>query len=143
MTDIKFLVPGVPVPKSRIPTNGGKFAFTPKKTVAYEGLVRHSYSEKYPDVEPTSDLVELFVTFAFPIPAGAKRKRGPDKIVPGDRHAIRPDLDNLIKSVLDGLNQVAFVDDKQVVGIHAIKIYGKVPGAIVSLRPATGGKTND
>ncbi len=37
--------------------------------------------------------------------------------------ATRPDIDNLIKSVLDGLNGVAYQDDGQIVMLHAQKEY--------------------
>ena len=35
----------------------------------------------------------------------------------------RPDVDNLVKAVLDGLNGIAFKDDCQVVEVHATKGY--------------------
>jgi crossover junction endodeoxyribonuclease RusA len=31
------------------------------------------------------------------------------------------DIDNLVKAVLDGLNEIAWVDDHQVVELHAVK----------------------
>ena len=36
----------------------------------------------------------------------------------------KPDLDNLVKSVLDGLNGIAYVDDNQIIDIEARKEYG-------------------
>jgi len=38
-------------------------------------------------------------------------------------HTNRKDLDNLIKFVLDSLNNVAYVDDSQVVSIRSLKLY--------------------
>ena len=40
---------------------------------------------------------------------------------------MRPDIDNLVKIVLDGLNGVAFMDDKQVIELYAIKRYSIEP----------------
>jgi Holliday junction resolvase RusA-like endonuclease len=34
---------------------------------------------------------------------------------------LRGDVDNYVKSLLDGLNGVAYDDDKQVVNLHAYK----------------------
>lgn len=39
------------------------------------------------------------------------------------RCTVRPDLDNLVKLVLDALNGVAYADDSQIVRIHAFKKY--------------------
>jgi Holliday junction resolvase RusA-like endonuclease len=35
--------------------------------------------------------------------------------------SLRGDLDNYVKTVMDGLNGVAWVDDKQVIDIQAVK----------------------
>lgn len=51
----------------------------------------------------------------------------------GQYHTKKVDLDNVIKSVLDGLNGVAFDDDAQVAQITAFKFYGMVPGLEVTL----------
>jgi Holliday junction resolvase RusA-like endonuclease len=137
--DITFYVPGLPVAKARARITKEGRAFPSRKTEVYESLVRQSFAAKNPDFEPMTEPVNLYVSFYFSIPESAKRKKGPDKILPDDPFIIRPDLDNLVKSILDGLNTVAFVDDKQIVGIFAAKKYGMVPGAYVSLRPARGG----
>ena len=48
----------------------------------------------------------------------------------------RPDLDNYLKAILDGLNEIAFTDDSLVCKIQAEKKYGdeKVIVKIKSLR---------
>ena len=43
----------------------------------------------------------------------------------------KPDIDNIIKAVLDGLNGVAFKDDAQVVFISAQKLYSDTPRLVV------------
>ena len=36
---------------------------------------------------------------------------------------IKPDIDNVAKAVLDGLNGIAFEDDKQVINLRIAKAY--------------------
>ena len=43
--------------------------------------------------------------------------------------SVAPDLDKLIRAVLDGLTAIAYVDDGQVVSIVAEKAYGARIGA--------------
>lgn len=48
-------------------------------------------------------------------------------------YAAHKDLDNLAKSVLDGLNGVLYKDDKQIVDLHVSRRYGKRPGFLLSV----------
>lgn len=136
VNEVLFFVPGQPVPKKRPRVMKSGVTFTPKESLYYENRVLGAYKQKYPMREPTKDPLRLCVTFSFPIPQSAKRKKLPDKIQPGDQFVHRPDLDNLVKSVLDALNGVAFADDAQVVMIVAQKVYGAIPGATVTITEA-------
>ena len=69
--------------------------------------------------------VQIGVDFYLPRPkALPKTKPTP--------HTRRPDLDKLVRGVLDGLTGVVFRDDSQVVRVTAAKYYA-------SLRPSAGG----
>lgn len=46
-------------------------------------------------------------------------------------HAKRPDLDKLVRTVLDALTGIAWIDDSQVCQIDATKQYGEQPGVAV------------
>lgn len=53
----------------------------------------------------------------------------------------KPDLDKLIRSTLDGLTGIAYVDDAQVVSVTAAKWWqelGGTPGAAITVREVTG-----
>lgn len=43
----------------------------------------------------------------------------------------KPDIDNIIKAILDGLNKTMFIDDKQIVELSVKKQYGETPCVIV------------
>lgn len=43
-------------------------------------------------------------------------------------------MDNIIKTIMDALNGIAYEDDKQVCEIHVEKIYGEIPKVMVEVR---------
>jgi Holliday junction resolvase RusA-like endonuclease len=76
------------------------------------------------DKKGISDGVNITVTFFFPRPKGK----------PKGRMTTRPDIDKLIRAVLDALTSVLFEDDSQVDEMTIIKSYqaeGYAPGAII------------
>jgi len=73
--------------------------------------------------------VRLNAVFRFSVPQSRMKK-----LKEGDPHTQRPDLDNCQKSVLDGLNRVAWHDDSQVVQMHVMKVWTKgEPGVDVQI----------
>ena len=102
-----------PVAKARPRFARGR-VFTPFKTERYEAhiaVVAAAQMNGSPMIEGP-----IYAKFRFIF----KRK----KSVTRAHHIIRPDLDNLIKAILDGLNGVAFKDDAQVCSLSATKVYG-------------------
>lgn len=60
--------------------------------------------------------VSLALTFMFQRP-----KTAPER----EAHTVKPDVDKLIRAILDSLsNGIGYDDDSQVVSIHAAKQYG-------------------
>ena len=136
MIDFKVIGKIVGKQRPRASSIGGHARiYTPKDTMNYESLVKFSFLEKYPNFIPYDNESALKVKIlAFkPIPkAYSKKKRqlALDGIV---RPTIKPDLDNIAKSVLDGLNQVAFVDDKNVVELKVEQYYHQVEFLLVTI----------
>jgi Holliday junction resolvase RusA-like endonuclease len=72
---------------------------------------------------PFDGPIRLTVEAVFePAASWSKSKR--DAALQGLRHTAKPDADNIIKSISDGLNGVAFVDDAQVAELLVRKRYG-------------------
>lgn len=115
-------VPGIPVGKGRprMTVRGGHAtAYTPEKTVRYENLVRTTFVKEYPFAVPLDVPVKVFIGAEFPIPKSwSKKKKASAKYV-----TKKPDIDNIIKSVFDGLNGVAWTDDALVTVLEAGKRY--------------------
>lgn len=77
------------------------------------------------------DAVRLAITFWMPRP---KTHKGPEA---PHWHSSRPDIDKLLRAVLDALTGVAYPDDSCVVAVQACKVYGPGPGGIqVRIEPA-------
>ena len=131
---MRFTVPGLPVAKQRPrwkKVGDRVITYTPGKTVDYEHLVGWSFLEA--GGKPTESMVKLRMTAVMQAPVSWSKKRRTAVTEGKERPKTRPDLDNLIKSVMDGLNGVAYRDDKQVVMIEAEKIYGNPPRVEVEI----------
>lgn len=132
-----FVVLGDPVGKARprVCNVAGKArAFTPKKTKDYEELVRAEYARQ---VGATiSGALMVCLTFEVEPPKSWSQKKKADAISGAIYHTSKPDIDNLIKLVLDALNNCAYLDDSAIVKVSAIKRYAEKSQMICEIRSA-------
>lgn len=73
--------------------------------------------------KPITSAVRVEMDFVMSKPKSAKR------MFP----SVKPDLDKLIRAVLDGLTGVAYEDDSQVVLIKSTKTYGETQGVWIKI----------
>lgn len=104
---INFTVQGKPQPKERPRKNKQGGFYTPQKTKDYESIVGWSARSVYKG-EPSKNEMFVLINIYFKLPKKTKHKEG-------DWCMKNTDVDNIAKSVLDGLNGIVWVDDKQVV----------------------------
>lgn len=131
---IKFRYNGEPVGKGRprVTARGGKFAhaYTPKKTKDFENDIRFAFNvancEKTPVYDKDASLVAE-LTFAFEVPKSYSKKRRAACLSGEIGHTKKPDIDNVVKSVLDALEGGAFESDASVIWIFAEKKYAEEP----------------
>lgn len=121
------MIEGEPVAKGR-PKLSRYGTYTPKKTKDYEELIKKAWDEsKYADTEPLESALSISVVFYRGIQKSGtkaiKQAKNDGFILP----TIKPDIDNYLKSILDGLNGLAYVDDSQVCTIKASKKYSAYP----------------
>ena len=129
MNCVEFNVYGEPMAKQRPKismNNGYARAYTPKNTILYENKVAQSYKEVANDyMFERNDLLEITIIANFSLVSGDYGKKGLNKNGRDKLSQIycpkHKDLDNIIKVVLDGLNGIAYLDDKQIVKINAVK----------------------
>ena len=129
-----FEIPGEPRGKGR-PRFSGKngIAYTDAKTAAYENLVAVSYRAKYAAELPFAGAVRLTATAYMSIPKSASKKRRAAMLAGEIRPTKKPDIDNVLKAVLDGMSGVAFRDDSQVTCIIIRKEYAETPCLTVAI----------
>lgn len=99
-----------PVPKGRPRLGRRGRVFTPEKTLIAEAVIREAWNG--PMFEGP---VSLTVTFS---PAGTEVTV---MEYDGEPSKLRGDIDNYVKTLMDGLNGVAWIDDKQVHYVEAVK----------------------
>lgn len=133
-----FTVYGEPVGKGRpkfSTINGHAAAYTPKKTVNYENLVRLTYQEAFGHKNPFEKDVQLKVRIRayFQIPKSASKKKRQQMLDREIRPTKKPDTDNVAKSICDALNGIAYYDDSQVVTLEVNKYYSDEPRALIEI----------
>ena len=136
--EVEFIIYGEPMAKQRPrATTYGKIArvYTPKDTINYENKVLSCYIDKLKElgIDTTkpyfekNELIEVNIHSYFPLVKGDYGKKGLNKSGRDKLAQVycpsKKDADNLAKIILDGLNEVAYVDDKQVVILTSIKYW--------------------
>jgi Holliday junction resolvase RusA-like endonuclease len=136
---VTFTVDGDPVPKGRPRfSTRGKFpvAYTPEKTKTYESEVGMMAKVAMGASKALEGALEAFIYVPFPIPSSYSKKRTEACLSDSEKHTKRPDLDNVVKSVIDGMSEIVFFNDSQITSIHATKVYGEVAKVEVVVRQA-------
>ncbi len=107
-----YSLPLVPFKRRAKATRKGSYLrmYTPAETQHEEAMVAKAYQG---DLYEGPVRLEVHVFRALPKSRPKRVKSEPD--------TYKPDLDNIVKAVMDGLNTVAYADDSQVVEIVAIK----------------------
>jgi len=111
---------GKPFAKQRPRMAKTGHVYTPKETVSFERVVGQIASEKIKD--PLRGPVKLTVIAFFKIPKSWSKVKKADALKTL-YHTSRPDYDNVLKAIADGLNRVAYVDDSQVAKAICVKLW--------------------
>lgn len=120
--------------------NAGKFiqTYTDGETKNYEASIKEAYlssnSEKY--MNPETPL-ELTMVVYHQIPKSVSKKKQQEMLSGLIRPTKKPDIDNILKSVLDALNKVAFYDDTQIIKLQVVKYYSEAPRLEITIQEET------
>jgi Holliday junction resolvase RusA-like endonuclease len=126
MTEVAFFVPGEPVAKARpraTVVNGRPRIYTPAKSVSYERAVGLIAKRAMRGRRKLAGALGVEVEFLMPIPKSWPKARRLAALHGGVAHEGKPDIDNLVKSVVDGMNGIVFKDDAGITKLAASKTY--------------------
>jgi Holliday junction resolvase RusA-like endonuclease len=128
-------IPGPPIAKGRPRMTKTGRAYTPAKTRAAEGYMRHAIAAQVgqPMLEGPLAVTVLAI---LPIPKSWPRKRQDDAAAGIVRPTGKPDCDNLAKAVCDAANGLLWHDDSQIVALSVSKAYGGKPGTVLTVEVA-------
>jgi Holliday junction resolvase RusA-like endonuclease len=131
---VLFNIYGDPVPKKRPRFTKTGRTYTPKETMTYEAEVAKMAKTAMGSTDPLETPVAVYIYVALPIPPSYSKKRSEACLTGFEKPCKKPDLDNLVKSVLDGMNGIVYQDDCQIVSLHATKRYDSVASVNVLVR---------
>ncbi len=111
--------------RPRVNTYTGQ-AYTPSNTKDYEMLIKQYFKIKYPKYEPMQGRVFVKIIAYFKIPKSNITKKEKQQILDGKLSPTKkPDIDNIVKIILDAMNKMAFNDDNQITKLEIEKIYSE------------------
>ena len=131
---IMYIVYGEPVGKGRPRfAKRGNFVstYTPQKTKTYEDEIRMMARAAMGSSEPLETPVTVAIYIRVGIPASYSKQKRKDALAGTIKPTKKPDLDNIAKAFLDAMNELVYLDDKQVVGLHVTKVYAETPAVEV------------
>lgn len=132
-----FSVPGEPRGQGR-PRFGKTFSgrsitYKDERSARYENLIK--LTAQNAGAHATDLPVRVSIS-AYLRPAKSwSKKRRREALAGLSQPTRKPDIDNVVKSVLDGLNGVAFHDDAQVVELYVTKRWSEDPRLDVQVIP--------
>jgi Holliday junction resolvase RusA-like endonuclease len=112
---------------------GRAMAFTDPQTRAYEKVIKAAASNVMAGREPLQGPVWVRVDAFVPVPKGTSKVKAAAMLAGDIRPTKKPDLDNVLKAILDGINGVIYGDDKQVVAFGSTKRYGEQERILVTV----------
>lgn len=101
--------------------------YTPEKTVNYETYIKELFVAKYPDFMLLEGPLMLQFTAYVSIPTATSQKKRAlmlERIIIPEK---KPDIDNILKIIMDALESVAYKRDSQIAIAITSKLYSDRP----------------
>ena len=123
---ISFSVDGQPIPQGSMKVINGHIIHTQGSALAaWRSAI--ALAARQAGALPAEGALELDMIFTMQKPRTVTRSHP----------TVPPDLDKLVRAVLDGLTAIAYRDDSQVTAFTARKVYGERIGLDISIWKVT------
>lgn len=120
----EFEVPGRVIGKGRPRLNSYTgVVYTPTRTKDYESLVEQYFLLKYPRFKALEGRIKVSIIAYFSIPKTTKKADINEMLENNISPTKKPDIDNIVKAILDSMNKFAFKDDNQITKLEVEKKY--------------------
>lgn len=120
----EFEVPGRVIGKGRPRLNSYTgVVYTPTRTKDYESLVEQYFLLKYPRFKALEGRIKVSIIAYFSIPKTTKKADINEMLENNISPTKKPDIDNIVKVILDSMNKFAFKDDNQITKLEVEKKY--------------------
>ena len=130
----EFEVPGTIKGKGRPRVNSYTgMIYTPTTTKDYECLVEQYFLLKYPKYKTLEGRLAVNIIATFNIPKSTKKSDREKMIQNEISPNKKPDIDNIVKIILDAMNKFAFKDDTQITKLSVEKMYGEEEKVIINI----------
>ena len=134
---LKFIIKGTPKPQSRPKFFRNKAGYmgtySPKTdwfNIVYSEILKQK-QEQYKDIKLKGE-IRISIHFFMPIPSSLSNKKKQKMLYMP--HIKKPDIDNLIKAVMDAINYTnLWEDDSHIWNIMSHKVYSDEPRCVITI----------
>jgi Holliday junction resolvase RusA-like endonuclease len=133
MKFVQFTLAGKPMAKGRVRFTQKGHAYTPDRTVRYEGQLAFAAQQAMNGRLPADGPVAVTLLVSMQIPASWSKKKKEQAEDGFIYPTSKPDLDNFAK-MLDALNMIVWNDDSQIVDLRVVKLYALAPQMTVAVQ---------
>lgn len=132
---IEVILAGAPIGKQRVRVRKDGHAYTPERTVTFEGRLAFAAQNVMGDRPLLDGQLILDIVVMLPVPASKPAKWKAAALAGEIRPTGKPDWDNYAK-MIDALNLIVWVDDAKIVRGVVDKFYSERPAFALRVRPA-------
>lgn len=131
MREVKLYINSAPIPQKRHRHNGNK-TYDPLAGVkkAYKNVIQVQMNQFLEHSEHMlCGPIHVTINFFMPLPNSKSSRK-----TKGLYHIQKPDIDNLLKFILDTMSGVVYADDAYIFKIESTKFYSTQPRTEIILR---------